>query len=61
VPDALVAVCRRHHVALHQRAGELDLAVVTDLMIARSRRRWMLLRPLPPGTGERLKTRATLP
>jgi hypothetical protein len=31
----------------HRRAGELDRAVVTDLLIARSRRRWMLLRPLP--------------
>src|SRR5262245_51799246 len=51
---ALAPLCRRHHAAVHQRAGELDLAVVTDLLIARSRRRWMFLRPLPvwrPGTG----------
>lgn len=48
-PDgALVPLCRRHHAAVHQRADELDLAVVTDLMIARSRRRWSFLRPLPP-------------
>jgi hypothetical protein len=48
-PDgALVPLCARHHAQVHQRAGELDLAVVTDTIIARSRRRWMLLRPLPP-------------
>jgi hypothetical protein len=45
---ALVALCRRHHAAEHRRARELDLAIVTDLMIARSRRRWVFLRPLPP-------------
>jgi hypothetical protein len=44
---ALVPLCRRHHAAVHQRAGEFDLAVVAGLMIARSRRRWMLLRHRP--------------
>ena len=37
---ALVVLCRRHHAKVHQRAGVFDLAVVTDLIIARSRRRW---------------------
>ena len=50
-PDAaLVPLCARHHAQVHQRAGELDLAVVTDLVIARSRRRWMWLRHLPQWT-----------
>jgi hypothetical protein len=60
--SALVPLCRRHHAKVHQRAAVVgdaystgDLALTTDLLIARSRRRWRFVRDLPPwrpGTAE---------